>query len=324
MRVSRGLLGFQTIVYLWIGMLQSAAAPSTQAAATGPSAAGPSGRSEIACPQRPALERFQSYQVKPGETLAQVAQKMGLLSATLMGANPAARSGQVFAGQILKVPPYNGILVSIGQGQTLKSVAMRYKVRPDVLFEVNGCQETPKTVFVPGINWAPGQGTGTTLPGASQTALRQDRYPLPRRAEVSRFYGWQAQEKVIFSSGVNLAAAPKTEVLAVATGTVAFAGSQKPWENMVVLNHPQGRQTRYGYLGVLKVKLGQTVQRGQVLGLTAPTAAALRFELRYRSNLGWVAQDPLPYLQSIAPRSAQSPLPSGKSSPKNLYAPLSK
>ncbi len=259
------------------------------------------------CPQQPALERFQSYQVKTGDTLAKIAQRSGLLGTTLMGANPSIRSGKVIPGQTLKIPPYNGIVVSVPTGQTLKSVAAIYRVKPALLFEVNGCQTAPRVVFVPGINWSPNSTLAAVTPlptqpiGKVAVNLRQDRYPLVKPADVRRTYGWQGKEKIVFSSGVDLAATPGTQALSVADGTVAFAGQQKPWGGMVVVNHTQGRQTRYGYLSALKVKIGQRVQRGQVLGMIAPTPAALRFEMRYRSALGWVAQDPLPYLQAISP-----------------------
>jgi murein DD-endopeptidase MepM/ murein hydrolase activator NlpD len=260
-----------------------------------------------ACPQRPALERFQSYQVKSGDNLAKIAQRSGLLGTTLMGVNPGIRSGKVIPGQTLKIPPYNGIVVSVPKGQTLKTVATIYRVRPDLLFEVNGCQTAPQVVFVPGVNWSPTSATATTTPlptqpiGTVAANLRQDHYPLSKPADIRRSYGWQGKDKIVFSSGVDLVATPGTYALSVADGTVAFAGKQKPWGGMVVVNHTQGRQTRYGYLGNLKVKTGQTVQRGQILGAIAPTPAALRFEVRYRSALGWVAQDPLPYLQAISP-----------------------
>jgi murein DD-endopeptidase MepM/ murein hydrolase activator NlpD len=260
-----------------------------------------------ACPQRPALERFQSYRVKAGDTLAKIAQASGLLGTTLMGANPSIRNGKVIPGQTLKIPPYNGITVSVPTGQTLKSVAAIYKVRPDLLFEVNGCQTAPRIAFVPGINWSPTSAASAVTPlptqpiGKVAVNLRQDRYPLAKLADIRRSYGWQGKEKIVFSSGVDLAATPGTYALSVANGTVAFAGKRKPWGGMVVVNHTEGRQTRYGYLGEIKVKTGQTVRRGQILGAIASTPAALRFEMRYRSNLGWVAQDPLPYLQAISP-----------------------
>jgi murein DD-endopeptidase MepM/ murein hydrolase activator NlpD len=263
----------------------------------------------IGCPSRPILERLQKHKVRPQETLAQIANRYGLVSATIMGMNPTTRNGRVTPGQILVIPPYNGILVSLKAGQTLQTTAKVYSVKPDLLFEVNGCQRNPKTVFVPGVNWSPIDPTATTPPSTQSTAkidpfLQQDRYPLPLPSTVIRAYGWQPngpQNKIVFASGVDLAASPGTPVYAVADGTVAFVGKQNPWGNMIVLNHARGRQTRYGYLGPLALKVGQQVQRGQKIATVGATASqALRFELRYRSALGWVAQDPQPYLQTIS------------------------
>jgi murein DD-endopeptidase MepM/ murein hydrolase activator NlpD len=284
-----------------VGMLQGGAIAQS---GTSPNSAG----SRI-CPARPILERLQKHKVQPQETLTQIANRYGLVSATLMGMNPAVRSGQVTPGQTLIIPPYNGILVSLATGQTLQSVAQIYRVKPDILFEVNGCQRNPTTVFVPGVNWSPVNVTPrvASMPFQPTTQvdpfLRQDHYPLSQSSTVIRGYGWQPngpQNKIVFASGVDLAATPGTPVYAVAEGTVAFVGRQNPWGNMVVLNHARGRQTRYGYLGPITLKVGQQVQRGQKISTVGATLPALRFELRYRSTLGWVAQDPQPYLQTIS------------------------
>jgi murein DD-endopeptidase MepM/ murein hydrolase activator NlpD len=265
-----------------------------------------------ACPQLSALKRFKAHRVQPRETLAQIASRYGLISATLMGMNPAIRNGRVTPGQNLKIPPYNGIVVAPAPGQTLKSIAKLYRVKPDILFEVNGCEVSPKTVFVPGVNWSPISGTATVSTPPSSATIdkiaaeqRQDRYPLPQSAPLTRPYGWHPNgpdRAIVFSSGVDLAAASGTPVYAVASGTVAFAGNQNPWDSMIVINHARGRQTRYGYLSGLKVKVGQRVQRGQAIGLVNRSRSALHFELRSRSAVGWVAQDPQPYLQEITPK----------------------
>jgi murein DD-endopeptidase MepM/ murein hydrolase activator NlpD len=263
------------------------------------------------CPARPALARLRKHKVQPHETLTQIANRYRLVSATLMGTNPTVRNGKVIPGQTLVIPPYNGIVVSLAKDQTIQSIARAYKVRPDVLFEINGCQSSPKIAFVPGINWSPvnASPTAATIVPTQSAAqfdplLRQDHSPLPQPAILSRAYGWQptgANNAIVFSSGVNLATASGTPVYAVADGTVAFAGVQNALGKVVVINHARGRQTRYGYLGVLKVKVGQPVVRGQVIATVGTTAAsALRFELRYRSSVGWVAQDPQPYLQAIS------------------------
>jgi murein DD-endopeptidase MepM/ murein hydrolase activator NlpD len=297
-RMSVGMLSLG----IALGMLQGGAIAQS---GTSPQSVKPT-----VCPARPILERLQQHKVQPQETLTQIANRYGLVSATLMGINPAVRSGQVTPGQTLIIPPYNGILVSLATGQTLQSIAQIYRVKPDILFEVNGCQRNPTTVFVPGVNWSPVNVTplvASTLPSQPTTQvdpfLRQDHYPLPQPSTVIRGYGWQPngpQNKIVFASGVDLAATPGTPVYAVAEGTVAFVGKQNPWGNMIVINHARGRQTRYGYLGPIPLKVGQQVQRGQKISTVGTAPSALRFELRYRSTLGWVAQNPQPYLQTIS------------------------
>ena len=269
-----------------------------------------------ACPQ-PALSRLTRHRVTQGETLEAIAQRYSLLAATIMGLNPATRGGTVAPGQDLVIPPYNGIQVSVTPGQTWEQVAQTYNSRADVLFEVNGCMSTvPATIFVPGVNWFPG-----VSPGAPATAPSSplQGYPLPQRSQVIINYGWQPdpiQNKLVFNTGVALASPAGTPVLAVGPGTVAFAGTDSVYGNLVVVNHAQGLQTRYANLATLEVRVGQTLRQGDRLGQIAPPAGAPQaeapqgddsdsfvfFEVRLNSTLGWVAQDPQDFVPALVLR----------------------
>ena len=90
-----------------------------------------------------------------GETLDSIAQRYGLLPTTLMGLNPAVRTGEAAVGSELLIPPFNGIRVELKSNETVRDVAKAYGVPADVLFESNGCQLQPKVAFVPGVNWSP-------------------------------------------------------------------------------------------------------------------------------------------------------------------------
>lgn len=260
------------------------------------------------------VDSLKQYTITSGDTLSTVAEKFQLLPTTLMGLNPALRQGQAPAGAKIAVPPYNGILVAVPRGKTVHDLAKAYRVRPDVLFELNGCQKTPKVAFVPGVNWSPllhNQPTGIApfqdLSETQQiaTAYERDRYPLPKPAKIVGAYGWRVNadtQTAEFSTSVDLATAPSTPVYAVADGTVAFAGEEEGGP-IVVINHSQGRQTRYLQLAEVAVQAGQVIRRGTqigTVGAVAGTHAALRFEVRSRSNLGWVAQDPQPYLERLS------------------------
>lgn len=259
------------------------------------------------------LSRLVRHSVKSGETLTSIAQQYGLSTATLKGMNPKLRQERARVGMNLVVPPYNGILVAVPAGSGLQAVAKAYRISSEVLFEVNGCQTSPKVAFVPGIIWSPSinsrptgiaplQSVGNTFQ-SPRSVTGRDRYPLPQPASILGTYGWRVNpetRKMQFYSGVDLQATPGTPVYAVSSGTVVFAGERGSSGQEVFIHHAQGRQTRYGRLQNLQVKVGQQVQPGHLIGeVTSAPQTALRFEVRYRSSLGWVAHDPQSYLQSL-------------------------
>ncbi len=261
------------------------------------------------CPE-PALSRLSRHRVGAGETLESIAQQYNLIPATLQGFNPSIQGSTLTVGQELLIPPFNGIRVTVPQGQTWQDVAQAYNSRADVLFEVNGCvSAVPREVFVPGVNWFPGLQTvasASSKPPAAEALLGG--YPLPNRTDIVVNYGWQPdpnQDELVFNTGIALTAAEDTPVLAVGSGTVAFAGNDQLYGNLVVVNHDRGLQTRYANLDAINVEVGQGIQQGTTLGRVGPASdedSFLFFEVRLNSDMGWVAQDPQDHVPSLALR----------------------
>lgn len=249
------------------------------------------------CPS--VFEAMTTHRIAAGETLESIARQYNLLPETLMGLNPSLRNRQAPVGQSIVIPPFNGIRVDVPPGTSLRDLAAQYKVRSDVLFEVNGCQSAPSVAFIPGIVWTPLQ------PTTGATVQFPIAYPLPKAGAVLMGFGFQLRDRgtVTPHSGVDLAAPIGTPVLAGADGTVAFSGSQGAFGNMVVINHAQGYQTRYAQLDRIQVKLGQQIKRSTTIGTVGQTGkpsssqSHLHFEVRSNSKLGWVAENPTNYLQ---------------------------
>ena len=167
------------------------------------------------------------------------------------------------------------------------------------IYELNGYQQPPQQVFLAGVH------RSQKKPLRRDTYTKFAGYPLPSVASVALGYGWHQNPdtgQAIFHSGIDLLADVGTPVLSVDVGIVAFAGEQGGYGNLVVVNHQQGRQTRYAHLQNVSVKPGQSVKTGDILGTVGCTGNPdtdkphLHFEVRYNSPQGWVAQDPELYL----------------------------
>lgn len=270
------------------------------------------GMAQSASPCPPAvLDRLQLHPITTGETIASIAQRYQLKPETLLGLNPVLRTGGAIAGQAIVIPPIDGVRIAVAPGTTWQQLAQTYHVRADVLFEVNGCVSTPTVVFIPGVTWSVAMATSdlaSPRPVVAESKLFEvlTHYPLPKAATVVTPYGWQSSSGTgtpQFQSGVQLQAVPLSPVLAAGAGTVAFAGEQAGYGQLVVINHAQGLQTRYASLGTISVRVGQSVQAGEPIGVVGSPmdtgqAPVLLFEVRRNLAPGWVAQDPMPYLTS--------------------------
>ncbi|MGH8000464.1 MAG: LysM peptidoglycan-binding domain-containing M23 family metallopeptidase [Brasilonema sp.] len=255
--------------------------------------------------QTSALERFQQHKVVPGETVESIAQRYNLTPATIIAMNPALRNGKVAVGRKIQIPPYNGIIVEVPPGKNWRQIAAKYKIRPDVLFEVNGCQKNSRFVFVPEVKQSQNPRITESLRSTS-TPSQLSGYPLEEVTTVALPYGWQTNPtdgKVFFHSGVDLLAAKGTPVQTIGDGIVAFASEQGTYGNLVIINHSGGLQSRYAHLDSIKVSVGQQVKKGDIVGGVGTTGTPttnqphLHFEVRSSSSLGWAALDPKSYLQ---------------------------
>jgi murein DD-endopeptidase MepM/ murein hydrolase activator NlpD len=74
-----------------------------------------------------------------GETLGQLADRLGIQAATLSLANPGLALGATIpSGFEVRVPPLDGVSRRIGQGQTLLELAIEHGVAPSALLQANG------------------------------------------------------------------------------------------------------------------------------------------------------------------------------------------
>ncbi|MBU1078016.1 MAG: M23 family metallopeptidase [Spirochaetes bacterium] len=220
------------------------------------------------------------YKVRAGDSLWQISQKTGLSIDALLSMNQQNNSHILQPGQEIHIPNKDGILYKIKEGETLEGVAEKFKVDKSDILNVNELTETAieegKDVFIPN--------------GKYQLQERINilgRFLLPVIGRVSSGFGRRRgpkSRKMEFHYGIDIANVAGTPVRAAEAGQVIFMGTRGGYGKLIILKHSNGYSTRYGHLSRYKVKHGQRVRQGQVIGYVGSTGNVtgphVHFEIR--------------------------------------------
>ncbi|WP_172135444.1 murein hydrolase activator EnvC [Adlercreutzia sp. ZJ473] len=121
--------------------------------------------------------------------------------------------------------------------------------------------------------------------------------PCPA-ASTSSGYGWRAFDNS-FHKGTDMAAPEGTPYYAAESGTVIYATNDGGYNggagNWVVIAHGNGMVTKYMHSSAVFVSPGQTVSRGQNIGLVGNTGQSFGAHLHFQVEVNGVAVNPHNY-----------------------------
>ena len=100
-----------------------------------------------------------------------------------------------------------------------------------------------------------------------------------------------------FHSGIDLQAKTGTSVYASAGGKVVLASWYYVYGNCIVIDHGNGIKTRYAHLSSYKVKVGDTVSRGQLIALSGNTGNSTGPHLHFEVIVNGSTKNPVNYLK---------------------------
>jgi murein DD-endopeptidase MepM/ murein hydrolase activator NlpD len=234
-------------------------------------------------------EEPQTYTVQAGDTINGIASQFGIDAEALLYANPALRDNpyRLNPGDVLTILPINGVLHVAAAGDTIESVAAKYKVTAEDIVSyppnnlVLGASLVAGTeIVVPGgqmevrvpsyYQMVKGnQGNGATQSEPASEAFNPSSGPGPV-AGTGQFYvaayGRITQGYKRYHRAVDIANRTGTPIYAVDGGTVEAAGWLGWAGNAVVIDHGNGYKSLYAHMSTRNVERGQAVQRGQVIG----------------------------------------------------------
>ncbi|WP_308636962.1 peptidoglycan DD-metalloendopeptidase family protein [Paenibacillus silvisoli] len=85
-------------------------------------------------------------------------------------------------------------------------------------------------------------------------------------------------------------------IMAADNGTVSFTGTRPGLGNCIIINHHNGYETVYGHLSKISVKKGQTVEKGDRIGIMGNTGHSFGTHLHFEVHKNGALQNPLKYL----------------------------
>ena len=249
------------------------------------------------------VDKIQIYKVLPGDHLQKIAARYDLRPETIQWANPALESNPdlLRVGDELIIPPVDGVLHIVRGGDTLSSLAAKYKVTVNeiVAYPLNSLESagTPinsgKQLIIP-------NGTKPYVP--RQVAI----YSGPIPASASRgtgHLGWPVKGQVTqrFWGGhraVDVGAWTGAQIVAADSGYVVAArhGWNGGYGNMVMIDHGNGFISLYAHMHSIYVRQGESIAKGEQVGTVGNTGRStgphLHFEVRYQG----VTRNPFNYL----------------------------
>ncbi|MEI7743932.1 MAG: M23 family metallopeptidase, partial [Chloroflexota bacterium] len=249
------------------------------------------------------------YKVKSGDTLSGVARRFGVSMMTLWWANKLKSKDALHIGQVLRIPPVSGLVVTVGTADTMESIAAKYGVKVARIMAINGLSDDTLVVgqvlVLPGAHGAPiptpkptPKPRATSHSGGSAGHSTASHYTGgPAHYTGGRFHwpvvGGNNYISQYFHYGhiaIDIAADYGSKVVAAAGGRVAFAGWKSNgggWQ--VWINHGNGTYTTYNHMSGLTVGTGQFVGKGQQVGRIGATGNATGPHLHFEV---WVGGEP--------------------------------
>ncbi len=238
-----------------------------------------------------------SYAVKEGDNLGAIAEQFQVKLDDLAFANEIEDEATTLGiGQTLLIPPGRGALYYVKEGDTIESVAKRFKVEPSAIMTYNRLYFEPEhfapeqLIFVPGAE-VPAMKRITvsrTYTPSGQLPARTGRLAWPVNGVITQYFWWG-------HTGVDVAAPYGTGIMASDSGVVTATGWVAVGGLRVCVQHSGGLQTCYYHTSSIYVSPGQTVSRGQVIAAIGMTGVTTGPHVHWEAKLNGVAVNPLGY-----------------------------
>jgi len=243
-------------------------------------------------------DKVESYTVKNGDTLAAIASTYGVSVDTIKWANDLT-GDNLSIGDTLKIPPVTGMVVTVAEGETVQSIAKKYKTDAQKIVNY------PFNDFADLDTFALNVGQTLVIPDGVQLEaapifIAQAGPPVPMGGTAIGQILWPTngiitQCPIWYHIAFDIANNAEPGVMAATNGVVSVPPFDRyGYGNHIIVNRGDGFSTLYGHLSEIYVRTGDHVTQGQVIGRMGSTGRStgphLHFETRVNNALVYPTQ----------------------------------
>jgi len=209
------------------------------------------------------------YALQSGDTVTSVAQDHGLTVETVLSYNHIKSPRFLRAGQTLELPNRDGLLIAVEDSTAVMTLAANYQVFPSLILLANRLPENTTSVegevFVPGAKVEPVE---------LRKMLGENFFWPTKGGKISSYFGRRNDPftgLLSSHSGVDIAVAYGSPVLASGDGVVTNTGFSPVLGNYIRIDQGQGFASVYGHLSAILTRSGRRVVAGEQIGKVGST-----------------------------------------------------
>jgi murein DD-endopeptidase MepM/ murein hydrolase activator NlpD len=247
------------------------------------------------------LAQASSYVVQPGDSLGSIALRAEIPRILIAEANRLAEPYNVRVGQQLLLPRTRRHTVAAGD--TGFSISYKYAVPWEQIAIANGIETgaalpAGKVLLIPTVipSVIPQQDSNpVAAKSAASTKPATSQFAWPLAGPIRR--GFLARGGSDIHDGIDITAERGAAARAIAAGKVIFARKDPDqFGNLVVVDHGDGWHSAYGSLEKITVKQGDSVGKGERVGLVGATSITRKTELHFELRKAGLPVNPLDHL----------------------------
>lgn len=273
---------------------------------------------------RRAYSEAVAYTVKEGDSLERLSQRFKISKETIAWTNNLREGGTIHPGDELVILPVDGVLHTVKAGQTLLGIAELYDVPLETISQQNKLKGSfllaGQELIIPGGKPIVNRPVQVAAAASSKSSAKQGngRTPPPTKTEEMAALTTAPTSGVLqkpcsvncfitqyFNSShyaLDLQEKGGGPVYAAEAGTVIRAdnGWNGGYGNVIEIDHGNDLVTLYGHNKELLVKLGDQVQRGQLIaamGNTGLVYGATGIHVHFEVRVKGVKKNPLLYIE---------------------------